>query len=101
MSSKIFQCIQHCIEFDSIETIEYALEVEGSSAMFEMRIARLNDHSVVSLARDITSRKMAELKMEEAKNKAEDADRLKTAFLANISHEIRTPMNAIIGFSKC
>jgi len=100
MSSKIFQCIQHCIEFDSIETIEYALDVEGSSAMFEMRIARLNDHSVVSLARDITSRKMSELKMEEAKNKAEDADRLKTAFLANISHEIRTPMNAIIGFSK-
>ena len=75
MSSKIFQCIQQCIEFDSIETIEYALEVEGSSAMFEMRIARLNDHSVVSLARDITSRKMAELKMEEAKNKAVDADR--------------------------
>ena len=100
MSSKIYQCIQHCIEFDSIETIEYALEVEGSSAMFEMRIARLNDHSVVSLARDITSRKMAELKMEEAKNKAEEADRLKTAFLANISHEVRTPMNAIIGFSK-
>lgn len=35
-----------------------------------------------------------------AKEKAEEADRLKTAFLANMSHEIRTPMNAIVGFSN-
>jgi PAS domain S-box-containing protein len=34
-----------------------------------------------------------------AKNKAEESDRLKTAFLQNMSHEIRTPMNAIMGFS--
>jgi len=34
-----------------------------------------------------------------AKIKAEESDRLKTAFLHNISHEIRTPMNAIMGFS--
>ncbi|MFO7575291.1 MAG: HAMP domain-containing sensor histidine kinase [Bacteroidales bacterium] len=35
----------------------------------------------------------------EAKRKAEESDRLKTAFLNNLSHEIRTPLNAIIGFS--
>ena len=35
-----------------------------------------------------------------AKEKAEEANRLKTAFLANMSHEIRTPLNAIVGFSR-
>lgn len=35
-----------------------------------------------------------------AKEKAEESDRLKSAFLANVSHEIRTPMNSILGFSE-
>jgi PAS domain S-box-containing protein len=39
-------------------------------------------------------------KLLEAKNKAEESERLKSAFLANMSHEIRTPMNIILGFSE-
>lgn len=38
--------------------------------------------------------------LEKARQKAEQSDKIKTAFLANISHEIRTPMNAILGFSQ-
>lgn len=54
---------------------------------------------LVGIGYDITDRKKSESELIKAKNKAEEGDRLKTAFLHNISHEIRTPMNAIVGFS--
>ena len=56
-------------------------------------------YGVTFTALDITDRKRAERELIIAKEKAEESDRLKTAFLHNISHEIRTPMNAIVGFT--
>lgn len=54
--------------------------------------------AVLSVARNITDRLKNEKALREAKEKAEESDRLKSAFLANVSHEIRTPMNGIVGF---
>lgn len=55
---------------------------------------------LVGISMDVTEKYLAEQKLHEARKKAVESDRLKSAFLANMSHEIRTPMNGIIGFSN-
>lgn len=55
---------------------------------------------LIGVVADVTDQQHMMRELQEAKERAEQSDKLKSAFLANMSHEIRTPLNAIVGFSE-
>jgi len=57
------------------------------------------EHIIWNHCRDISKQIRYENELRKAKDKAEESDQLKSAFISNMSHEIRTPLNAIVGFS--
>lgn len=100
VSDLFVQNIRECLNDGLLKEIEYPLEVEGKEKhYFQARIVPFEGNKVLALIHDITQRVEHANELVEAKQRAEESDRMKSVFLANMSHEIRTPLNAIVGFS--
>jgi len=76
---------------------------DGTNIWISISISYFESNNLeytLGIVRDITEEKKQREELEHAKNKAEQSDDLKNAFLQNMSHEIRTPLNAIVGFAE-
>lgn len=86
------------LRLDLLNTGEYKwVDLKGVAQEFDER-GKVT--KVLGFIADIQKRRDDEQALIEAKQRAEESDCLKSAFLANVSHEIRTPLNAIVGFSE-
>lgn len=100
---EFFNHIQRCIKSKKREICQLRIhtDIEKNIQLnVFLHSLYLDDRMLISSITDITELESSKSKLINAKEQAEESDKLKSAFLANMSHEIRTPINSVLGYTE-
>src|SRR5262249_33297089 len=100
VAAPIMAAIANVLDKGGRDTVEYALASGTRQEFYEARFVAEGPDDVVVIVRNVTERVRAEADLRTAKDAAERAYQLKSAFLSTISHELRTPLTSIAGYTE-
>ena len=93
---RFLEGFEKALTFDSLEIVEYTMNVTSGPKYFEARIAPIHSQNqLLCIIRDITARKLNEQELANALLREKELSELKSNFISNTSHEFRTPMSII------
>jgi PAS domain S-box-containing protein len=105
MAQAVTQRYRQCIEAGKRISYEECLVLEGKKTWWITNLTPLRDsnsriYRLIGTCFNINDRKQAELELQQAKEAAETASRIKDEFLAVLSHELRSPLNPILAWAQ-
>ena len=98
-SLKLQNAIRECMK-KGFYKMDYSMYLNNKTQHFEARLAKMNEHEIISIVRNVSDRIEYESMLKKERDKARKANKIKTDFLSTMSHEIRTPLNAVVGLTN-